>query len=146
MREGGGRAGPAVDFAKLQDCTQKVMCDFSAAIAALACSIGDRLGLFDALVRIGEATSQQLASHTKTDEWCVREWLSPLAAAGYLHYDPPTSSFSLPPEQAELLANKGGMLSLGGGFELLLGLAKPTSQIIESFRDGAGVEQSAYGE
>ena len=137
---------PSLDFAKLQTFSEKVMGDFSSAMAALACAVGDRLGLFRALAASESITLSGLANLTRTDEPLLREWLRTLTAAGYLRYDPQSQTFSLPAELAELLANEDGIMRLGGGFQLLLGLARPIEQIVEAFRNGGGVLQSSYSE
>lgn len=135
---------PPLDIAKLQACSDKVMRDFSSAMAAFACAVGDRLGLFTALATAGSATLTDLADLTRTDPPMLREWLRTMTAAGYIHYDPPSQTFSLSPELAELLVHEDGMMRLGGGFQLLLGLAGPIERIMQAFRDGSGVPQSAY--
>jgi Rv2258c-like winged HTH domain len=44
----------------------------------------------------------------------VRDWLSQMAAGGYLEYDPETSRFTLPAEHAPVLAQEAGPMFLGG--------------------------------
>jgi SAM-dependent methyltransferase len=134
----------SVDFTRLQEFTTRVMADFSAALTALACSVGDALGLFRVLADHGPTNIDTLARRTGFDERHVREWLQALTAAGYLKYEPATETFWLPPEHAELLANEGSPTCLAGGFQLLLGLAKPLDRLIESIRNRTGLPQSAY--
>jgi SAM-dependent methyltransferase len=137
---------PSLDIARLQTFSEKVMRDFSSAMTALACAVGDRLGLFRALADAGDVTVAQFAELTRTDERLLREWLRTLTAAGYVQYDSATQAFSLPPELAELLANEHGAMRLAGGFQLLLGLAAPIEQIMEAFCERCGVLQSAYSD
>jgi SAM-dependent methyltransferase len=135
---------PSLDIAQLQVFSEKIMRDFAAAMIALACAVGDRLGLFRALANSPNVDLATLADLTRTDERLLREWLRTLTAAGYLRYDPAGQTFSLPAEAAEMLANEHGAMRLGGGFQLLLGLMAPIDQITQAFREHSGVPQSAY--
>jgi winged helix-turn-helix protein len=54
--------------------------------------IGDRLGLYRGLERLGPATSAQLAAETGAHERYVREWLEQRAASGLLEVDDPARS------------------------------------------------------
>jgi SAM-dependent methyltransferase len=135
---------PALDIARLQTFSEKVMHDFAAAMVALACAVGDRLGLFRALADSGNVSLSTLAELTRMDDRLLREWLRTLTAAGYLYYDAADQTYSLPAELAELLATEDGAMRLAGGFQLLLGLAGPIEQITKAFRSGRGVTQSAY--
>ena len=137
---------PSLDIAKLQIFSEKIMGDFGSAMAALACAVGDRLGLFRVLANSPHSDIATLADLTRTDERLLREWLRTLTAAGYLEYDPADQTFSLPPEAAELLANEHGAMPLAGGFQLLLGLAAPMDRIMLAFREHSGVLQSDYPE
>jgi hypothetical protein len=85
---------------------------FSAAMTTLSCALGDHLGLFQALAAGSPATSADLATRTGTDERCLKQWLSALAAAEYIQYEPRGQVFSLPAEHAALLADEGGMMCL----------------------------------
>jgi SAM-dependent methyltransferase/predicted transcriptional regulator len=124
--------------------TETILGNFSAAMSTLACAVGDRVGLFKVLATGGPATSTELATRTGTDERCVRQWLSTLASGGYLEYEPEGERFALPTKHTALLVDDGGMLSLVGGFQLLLAFAGAADQIAESFFTGRGVPQLAY--
>jgi len=56
-------------------------------MAVLMAYMGDRLGLYRALDEHGPGTSAQIAAKSGLDERYVREWLSAVAAAGYVDYD-----------------------------------------------------------
>jgi SAM-dependent methyltransferase len=135
---------PSLDIARLQVFSEKMMRDFGSVMAALACAVGDRLGLFRALANSPNAHLATLAGLTRTDERLLREWLRTLTAAGYLQYDPDGQTFSLPAEAAELLANEHSSMRLAGGFQLLLGLMAPIDQITQAFREHSGVSQASY--
>jgi len=112
--------------------------DLGAAVHAGMVVIGEKLGLYKALVA-GPLTSAQLAVKTKTDERYLREWLSSQAAGGYITYDSKDHTFSLSQEQAFTLALEDSPAYLPGAFELALGSLAAVPRIAESFRSGAGM-------
>jgi 2-polyprenyl-3-methyl-5-hydroxy-6-metoxy-1,4-benzoquinol methylase len=137
---------PAIDQAKVEAFTAKVLCDSSGTLVTILGAIGDRLGLFKDLAAQGPATSSELAARTETSERYTREWLAAMASAGYLHYDPATSRFTLPPEHVPALAQESGPAFFGGVHQLVIGQAGVFNQVVQSFKYGGGVPQSAYDE
>ena len=93
-------------------------------------SIGDRLGLFKNLAEPGPATSAELAERADINERYAREWLSAMASAGYLEYNPASRRFTLPPEHVPVLAQGGGPVFFGGVREEIVGLAGPINQLM----------------
>ena len=129
---------PAVDMNKLNAFIGQFVTDLGAAVHAGMVVIGERLGLYKALV--GEVlTSAQLAAKTRTDERYLREWLASQAAGGYITYDETTETFTLSDEQAFTLATEDSPAYLPGAFELALGSLAAVPRIAESFRRGAGM-------
>ena len=63
---------------------------------------------------------------------------------GKLTYDSATQRFNLPPEHMPALVHEGGPFFFGGVHEMLPALVGVLDQVIESFRRGGGVPQSAY--
>ena len=101
--------------------------------------LGDRLGFFKAM-QSGEAvTTAELAQRTGTLERYVREWLSALAAAGYVDYDAGADRFCLSPEQAMIFANEDSPAFMAGAFEVLSALWVDEPKVTEAFRTGKGV-------
>jgi hypothetical protein len=78
--------------------------DLGGALSVPLVRIGDRLGLYKALHTDGPMTAAELAAKTNVAERYARKWLSHQAASGYLAYDSTTGKFTLPPEQAIVLA------------------------------------------
>jgi hypothetical protein len=96
---------PVIDMNKLNVFIGQFVSDLGAAAHTGMVVIGEKLGLYKALV--GEPlTSAQLAAKTNTDARYVREWLSSQAAGGYVTYDAKTDKFSLDEEQAFGLARR----------------------------------------
>lgn len=122
----------------------KVLGDTSGMLVTIMAAIGDHLGLFRALAEQGSATSVELAARARIHERYAREWLGGMASAGYLEYDPARRRFSLPPEHLPVLAQEKGPFFFGGVYQMLTGMVRPLPQLLEAFRQGGGVSQSAY--
>ena len=131
-------SAPAMDEAKLNAFIGKALGDMGAAMSASLTVIGDKLGLYKALHEHGPATSAELAGRTKTHERYVREWLAAQAAGGYVEYDPQTRRFTLPPEQAFMLADESSPLYVQGAFQLIEAAMADEPQITEAFKSGRG--------
>src|ERR1700743_2079934 len=129
---------PALDMDRLNAFIGQFVMDLGAAVHTGMVVIGEKLGLYKALVN-GPMNSAELAARTKTDERYVREWLSSQAAGGYVTYDEETNEFSLSEEQAFALVNEDSPAYLPGAFELALGSLAAVPRIAASFRTGAGM-------
>ena len=129
---------PALDINKLNAFIGQFVNDLGAAVHSGMVVIGEKLGLYKALVG-DPLTPAQLAAKTKTDERYVREWLSSQAAGGYVTYYKKTGKFGLSEEQAFALATEDSPAYLPGAFELALGSLAAVPRITESFRTGAGM-------
>jgi SAM-dependent methyltransferase len=122
----------------------KVLGDTTGLTTTVLAWMGDELGLWKDLHAHGAATSAALAQRTGLAERPVREWASAMTAAGYLDFDPATKAFALPPEHAPVLAEEAGPMFFGGVHQEFVGLTRPLDRILESFRTGRGVPQSAF--
>ena len=138
------RDAAPLDQAKMEAFMGKALGDFAGAYTALMCALGDRLGLFKDLATNGPAMSEELAARAGLAERYVREWLGGMTSAGYLEYDPASRRFTLPPEHAPLLAEEGGAMFFGGGYEALPSLVEQFDRVARAFRQGGGVPLSAY--
>jgi 2-polyprenyl-3-methyl-5-hydroxy-6-metoxy-1,4-benzoquinol methylase len=136
---------PALDLAKAQGLAMKMVGDFTSVIMGTLCTIGDRLGLFDALAASGPVTSEEFATRAGIVERYAREWLAAMATYGYVGYDDATKTFSLSPEQAFCLVNRDSPLYLAGCFGLAPDYWKNLDLLTEAFRQGGGVPQVRFG-
>ncbi|HYZ92913.1 MAG TPA: methyltransferase domain-containing protein [Actinomycetota bacterium] len=134
----------AFDEAKAGEFLGKALDDLAGANTVLLCGVGDRLGLFKELDANGPATSEELSRRAGIDERYAREWLGGMSAAGYLSYDPANKRFTLPAEHAAVLAQEGHAVFFGGLYEQMLGMSQVVEPLLEAFRHGGGVPQSAY--
>jgi SAM-dependent methyltransferase len=113
----------------------RAVVDIGANFHAALVITGDKLGLFRALREAGPTGPPDLAKRTGTHERYVREWLSAMAAGGYVTYDAATMEFSLSDEQAAALIDG----DLPGAFLLAQATVKSEPRITEAFRSGQGV-------
>jgi hypothetical protein len=124
---------------KLEEFMGKAVCDFGATLHAALVVIGDKLGLYKAMAGAGPMTPGDLAQKTETAERYVREWLSAMAAGGYVEYDAKTKRYTLPEEQALALAQDDSPVFLPGAFQVALAATKAVPKIQDAFRSGEGV-------
>lgn len=137
---------PALDEAKAGAFLEKALNDLAGAMTVFQCALGDKLGLFKELAANGPATSEELAQRSGINERYAREWLGAMAAAGYFAYDPVSGRYTLPPEHAPVLADEPGLMFFGGLYEQFIGMGSVMEPLLDAFRKGGGVPQSAYHE
>ena len=126
------------DQTKLEQFVERALGDIGSAVTAGLVVIGDKLGLFRALAA-GPATPAELAARSDTAERYVREWLSALAASGYVEYDKASGRFTLPPEQAMALTDETSPAFVAGGFQSMLAALRAEPLLSQAFRTGQGV-------
>jgi len=125
---------------------ERALGDCAAFTKVAMAAIGDHLGIWKDLAAHGPATSAQLARRMGLSERHVREWLAAMAAAEYVTYDAASTQFALPADAAAVLADEGGPMFLGGVPELLVSYLKPYERLVDTFRTGGGLPQSAFPE
>ena len=127
-----------VDSAKLMSFLGKALNDMGAAFQTALIVIGERLGLYRAMAGAGPMTPADLAKKTETDERYVREWLCAQAASGYVEYDAKSGKFTLPDEQALLLAVNTGPAFLPAAYQIIASTVVDEPQLRETFKTGFG--------
>ncbi len=134
------RAGrPAPDQAALDALAERMTDEVGAALACAAVVIGDRLGLYEALARLGPIGAVDLAAALDLAPRMVREWLLNQAAGSYVCYDPAGQLYFLSPEQEALLADESSRAFLAGAFQFAIAMVKAEERIGDVFRTGQGV-------
>jgi SAM-dependent methyltransferase len=128
-----------VDDAKLNEFIEKAVSEWGAAYGVLLTFLGDRLGLFKAMVGAGALTPEELAKKTNTHPRMIREWLTAQAAGGFVTYNPAAGTYILPDEQAFALTNENSPAYIAGEYQIIMGLFKDEEKIIEAFRTGKGL-------
>jgi SAM-dependent methyltransferase len=129
-----------VDETKLKEFMGKVVNDLGATFSTVLVIIGDKLGLYKAMADSKPVSAVELASRTGTTERYVREWLANQAAGGYIIYDPNTEKYTLPPEQAMVLANDKSPAFALGGFQSAMAFFRDEPKITDAFSTGRGVD------
>jgi 2-polyprenyl-3-methyl-5-hydroxy-6-metoxy-1,4-benzoquinol methylase len=128
-----------VNQEKLNEFLGKAVGDIGAAMSASLVLLGDRLGLYRAMAKMGPVTPAELAKATKTAERYVREWLSNQAAGGYVAYDASTGRFTLPAEQAYALADESSPAFLPGAFQVIAATFMAEPKLEQRFKTGKGL-------
>lgn len=122
----------------------KVASDLGSFATTALAALGDRLGLFTALLSAGPLNAAGLAERAGIRERYAQEWLLAMASAGYLDRDG-AGRYLLPPERAAVLADDGP-LSLCGSMHLLIGMLEALGPLERAFREGGGVSPATYPE
>jgi SAM-dependent methyltransferase len=128
----------SIDNKKLEEFVKKSVEDMGSSISALMIMLGDRLGLYKTLQQYGPLTSEELAKKTDTSERYIREWLASQAAAGYISYNTTNKKFTLPPENAMVLADENSPVFIMGGYQIIRSLFKNEDKFAEIFKTGKG--------
>jgi SAM-dependent methyltransferase len=133
------KQGAQINETELQNLVGKMVGDLGAVVSGALVVLGDRLGLYKALVEVGPADSAKVASRAGLDERYVREWLSNQAASGYVNYEPKSSFFSMSAEQKAIFADPESPVAMTGGFYAASSVYHDEPKVAEAFRTGAGV-------
>jgi SAM-dependent methyltransferase len=136
---------PALDQARVEAFMGKTIGDAAGLFASVMAIVGDRLGLFAALADGEPASADELAQRANVDPRYALEWLRGMHAAGTLELAG-DGRYVLPAEHAQVLAAEGGPFFIAGAFELTYGYLQTLDRLLEAFRSGGGVPQSAYPE
>ena len=115
-----------------------------------AIHIGDRLGLYRGLERLGPATAFELAAETGTQERYVREWLEQQAVSGLLDVDDatrpaPERRYTLPPGHGDVLVDPESLSTMTPLAQFGVGVIRAMPALLEAFRTGGGVSWGAFG-
>lgn len=133
-----------IDEAKLHAFMGQVVGDVAAANHAFLTYLGDRLDLFKAMAGQPPMTSDAVAARAGLSERLVREWLGGMVAGQYVEYDGATKTYRLPPEHAAVLAEEEGPCFMGAFFGFTVTGSQIAPKLLDSFRTGHGVPQSAF--
>lgn len=120
------------------------------AMDLLCIYLGDRLGMYAALVDNGPSTSTELATAVGVNERYAREWLEQQAMAGILETRNPSASdterrYGVPIGHDEVLLDMGGLNNMAPMAQLVVACALPIHAVLEAFRSGHGVPYADYG-
>ena len=133
-----------IDPEALKLYAKRVFDALGGAMTSIMVWLGDRLGLYRALVDGEPRTSVELAAQTGLNERWVREWLAQQGASGILDYRG-NGRFALSAEGEAVLADTSVPMCGVGFFSLLSQLTGVLEKLPESFRTGLGLPYDAFG-
>jgi 2-polyprenyl-3-methyl-5-hydroxy-6-metoxy-1,4-benzoquinol methylase len=126
-----------LDETRLNDFIGQVLGDLGGAVSIPLVRIGDALGLYATLDRIGPATPEDLATAAECHPRYVREWLAAQAASGYVTHA--EGRFSLSPEQAFVFASPDSPANMIGAFDTAAAMVENQAKVQAAFKTGKGV-------
>jgi 2-polyprenyl-3-methyl-5-hydroxy-6-metoxy-1,4-benzoquinol methylase len=126
---------------------------FEAALSAfdlMTVYIGDRLGLYPLLAKLGPLTPDELAAKAGVHPRYAREWLEQQAVTGILDVDDSSKEakerrYSLPEAHAEALNDLDSLLSITPVARTVVSAAQTLPSLLKAYRTGEGVPWEAYG-
>ena len=74
-----------------------------------------------------------------TNERYIREWLANQAAGGYITYNPTDKKYTLPPEQAIVLADENSPVYIQGAYQVIRSLFKDEEKFVKMFQSENGL-------
>ncbi|MFQ6027037.1 MAG: methyltransferase domain-containing protein [Dehalococcoidia bacterium] len=134
-----------MDEQKAEAFAERIFSDLNAGMSCLSLYLGHQLGLFDSLNQSGPVTAPELAQRTGCHPRYIREWLSCMAAGGYLEYDAASGRFTLPPEHAPALVDPDNPGFAVGVMGWVPSFASVLPKLLEVYRTGGGVSYEDYG-
>lgn len=137
-------ASNSLNLEKAKQVAQTVVGDVATVVHGALCYIGDKLGLFKAMMNAGPLTIEQVATKSKLNQRYVREWLGAMAAAHYVEYDARHETYTLTPEYAATLADEDSPFYVASYFQMAQAAVTVAPKVAEAFMNGGGVSQTEY--
>lgn len=128
------RPQSTVDESKLALLLNEVVRDMGAAMHAVLVVIGDRLGLYQAMIGAGPQTPARIAALAGADERYTREWLNANAASGWVTYHPADGTYELSPEQQFVIST----MDVPGAYQIVASCFCDADRLAGAFACGAG--------
>jgi SAM-dependent methyltransferase len=134
-----------LDRDKLDRYIQRVTGSIAAGLNCAISSLGDKLGLYEALHELRSASSFELAERTGLNERWLREWLRHQACMQQIEYDAETERFFLSPEAVAVMIDTSHPAYFGGGFESATASFDSLPGLVNSFHTGIGFSYDDHG-
>jgi SAM-dependent methyltransferase len=134
----------AVDTTRAQVFAERALGIVNGGFLSLMMSVGHRTGLFDTLASLPPSTSEQIAAAAGLNERYVREWLGAMVTGRIMEYDAAARTYRLPREHAASLTRASGPDNLAELAQIVALLGQVESAIVRVFRNGGGVDYSAF--
>src|SRR3989454_5108842 len=129
------------DRAKAKAFTMLMVRHLEGAAVSIMLEVGRRVGLFEAMAKMGAVTSAEIAERTGLSERYIREWLAAMTCGGIVEYAEGT--YRLPREHAAGLTGSSSR-NLTTMAEMFPLMNRVIPDVVEAFRTGRGVPYSAY--
>jgi SAM-dependent methyltransferase len=123
---------------------ERVSQKISDGAVAVMLSVGHKLGLLDALARLGPATSHELATEAGLAERYVREWLAVMVTGGIAHHRPVNATYELPGEHAACLTRGAALGNLAVYAQTVALIGAIEGRLLDCFRTGQGTTYGDY--
>lgn len=131
------------DRSKAKAFTQLMVRHLEGAAVSVMLEVGRRVGLFEAMAKMGTVTSAEIAGKTGLSERYVREWLAAMVCGGVVEYAAGERTYRLPPEHAAALTGSSTR-NLNSMVEMFPLMNRVIPDVVEAFRTGRGVPYSAF--
>ncbi len=128
-----------IDQDKLQHFLGKFIGDLGGVTTIAMVALGNELGLYAAMDGQGPLDADALAARTGCQRRLLQEWLDQQAAAGYVHYDPQSHRYELPPEHAMALAQRQSPAYVAGGSLVMASMFHDLERVADAFRGDGGL-------
>lgn len=122
---------------KLETFMGSVLGDMGGAMTILMVSLGDELGLYDALDGEGFMSPAVLALRTGCNERLLQEWLDQQTTAGYLEHG--DGAYRLPGEHAMALARRESPVFVASGMLSIVSMYEDLGRVAAAFRRDGGL-------
>jgi SAM-dependent methyltransferase len=134
---------PAINREKAGAFVERLKGTYQSTMLTMMIDLGHRSGVLAALRGAGPITTEVLAARTDQSIRHLQEWLSAMAVAGVLDFDPDADTFSFPEEHAMWLtgAVATNLAPMAG---MLIGLAQRSDDVLAAFDHGQGVPYENY--
>src|SRR5215207_2186461 len=134
-----------IDQSKAEAFAGRMLDVLNSSLLGLMISIGYQTHLFDIMSRLSSpSTSPEIAKAANLNERYVREWLGAMVTGKIVEYNPATSKYRLPPENAAFLTKDAGIDNMAVFMQYISLLGGVEQKVIECFRKGGGVPYSAF--
>jgi SAM-dependent methyltransferase len=133
-----------LDLEKAKQVAQTVIGDVATTVHGALCYIGDRMGLFKAMMNAGPLTVDALAAKAGLNARYVKEWLGAMAAAHYVEYDAVSDTYLFTPEYAAALADEDSPFFIASYFQMAQAAVSIAPKVADAFKSGKGVTQAEY--
>jgi 2-polyprenyl-3-methyl-5-hydroxy-6-metoxy-1,4-benzoquinol methylase len=134
----------ALDQAKVEAFTGRMLNILNSGALSLMLSIGHRTRLFDTMAHLPPCTSAQIAEAAGLQERYVREWLGAMVTGSIIVYDASAGTYHLPAEHAALLTREAGPNNLATTQQINVLLAGVQDEVVTCFSTGGGVPYSSF--